>query len=193
MEQLRKVLQSLMEFYKDARMSSSHIQLSNETEFRGYYSLVFLRDHDVSRQLQTLPDDIFFSSVMMRCLRLRSLVQRGNGRGHHNAEATPNSFARFFKKVRLSATYLEACVLETWFGSIRTAAFKAMRQALGVKAVQISQVPVSVLVSMLAFDDVPQLVAFCNFLGLELVDDEQAVWFKRSTSWEGIDSVFARG
>jgi nuclear mRNA export protein SAC3 len=190
MEQLRKVLQSLMEFYKDTRMSSSPLPLPNETEFRSYYALVFLRDNDVSRQLQTLSEDIFFSDAMLRSLRLRSLAQRSNDRFvQNNAEAAQNSFVRFFKEVQRSTTFLEACILETWFGSVRTGALKALRQALGVKAVQISQVSVSMLVKMLGFDDTEQLVAFCNYVGLELVNDERgdpkAVWFKRNIPWEG--------
>jgi len=179
-----------MEFYKDTKMSASPLSLPNEAEFRAYYALVFLRDHDVSRQLQTLSENIFFSAPMMRSLRLRCLAQRSNDKFiQNNAEAAPNSFVRFFKEVRRSTTFLEACILETWFGSIRTGAFKALRQALGVKAVQVSQVPVTTLVKMLGFDDIDQFMAFCNYLGLEMVEDDngepKAVWFKRSIPWEG--------
>ena len=197
MEQLRKVLQSLMEFYKDTKMSSSPLSLPNETEFRAYYALVFLRDHDVSRQIQTLSEDIFFSAPMMRSVQLRCLAQRSNDKFiQNNAEAAANSFVRFFKKVQKSTTFLEACVLETWFGSIRTGAFKALRQALGVKAIQISQVPAATLVKMLGFDDTDQFIAFSNYLGLEVVDDEdggpKALWFKRSIPWEGFSLPISR-
>lgn len=189
MEQLRKVLQSLMEFYKDMKMSSSPLSLPNEAEFRAYFALVFLHDHDVSRQLQTLPEDLFFSAPMMRSLRIRSLAQRSNDKFvQNNAEAAPNSFGRFFKDVRRSTTFLEACILETWFGSIRTGAFKALRQALGVKAVQVSQVSVSKLEKLLGFDDTDQLIAFCDYLGLEVIDDSgepKAIWFKRVVPLEG--------
>lgn len=197
MEQLRKVLQSLVEFYKDNKKSSAPFPLPNEAEFRSYYALVFLRDQDVSRQLETLPEDIFFSEPMMRSLSFRSLAQRSNDRFvQNNSEAAQNLFTRFFRSLKSSATYLEACILETWFGSIRTGALKALRQAFGgMKAVQISQVSVEVLVSMLGFDDTEQLVAFCNYLGLELVLDENgrpiAVWFKRNVTWEGESSYIA--
>ena len=189
MEQLRKVLQSLMEFYKDNKTSLSPIPLPNEVEFRVYYGLVFLNDNDVLAQLQALPEDVFFSSAMTRALGLRSLAQRSNHKStQSNAEAAQNSFSRFFKQLKYSATFLEACVLETWFGSIRTGAFKAMRQALGVKALQISQVPFSILVNMMGFDGVDQLVAFCQYLGLEMTTDAngvlQAVWFQKSVPWE---------
>jgi hypothetical protein len=191
MEQLRKVLQSLMEFYKDTKMSSSPLSLPNEAEFRAYYALVFLRDFDVSQQLQTLPPDVFFSSPMMRSLRIRSWAQRSNDKYiQTNAEAAPNSFVRFFKEVRASTTYLEACVLETWFGNVRTSALKALRQALGIKNPQISQVPIAMLVEMLGFDDANQFVAFCDYLSLEIIGDEEtgepkAVWFRKATPWEG--------
>lgn len=193
MEQLRKVLQSLMEFYKDTKISLSPYRLPNEAEFRAYYALVFLRDQDVSRQLETLPEDIFFSKPMLRSLRLRSLAQRSNDKFvQNNSEAAPNSFNRFFRDLKSSATYLEACILETWFGSIRTGALKALRQALGVKAVQISQISVEILVDILGFDDVQQLVAFCNYLGLETVFDAnetpKAIWFKRNSAWQGQSS-----
>jgi nuclear mRNA export protein SAC3 len=189
MEQLRKVLQSLMEFYKDTNMSTSPISLPNEAEFRAYYALVFLRDNDVSRQLETLPENVFSSTTLTRSLRFRGLAQKSNDKFvQNNAEAAPNSFARFFKEVHRSATYLEGCVLETWFGSIRTGALKALRQALGVKAVQVSQVSAPILVKLLGFDDIDQFVALCIHLGLELVTDEngvKAVWFKRNIAWEG--------
>jgi SAC3/GANP family len=193
MEQLRKVLQSLMEFYKDTKMSASPIPLPNEVEFRGYYALVFLRDNDVSSQLQSLPENIFFSEPMIRSVRIRSLAQSSNDKFvQNNAEAAPNSFGRFFKEVQKSTTFLEACVLETWFGSIRTGAFKSLRQALGVKAVQISQVALSILVNMLGFDDEKQLLSLCSYLSLEVVANEngepRAVWFKRSVAWEGSSS-----
>ena len=127
---------------------------------------------------------------MTRSLRLRSLAQRSNDKFvQNNAEAAPNSFVRFFKEVQQSATFLEACVLETWFGSIRTGALKALRQALGVSRSQISQVPVPVLARMLGFDDTEQFIVFCNYLELDIVEDERgepkAVWFKRSVPWEG--------
>jgi len=197
MEQLRKVLQSLMEFYKDHKMSGASFPLSNELEFRAYYALVFLRDQDVSRQLETLPDDVFFSVPMIRSLRLRSLAQRANDKFvQNNAEAAPNSFVRFFKELKQTATFLEACVLEIWFGSIRASALKAFRQALGVKATQISQVPVITLVTMLGFDDVEQLEIFCDYLGLEYVEDNEgrleAIWFKRKVAWEGLFSLSTR-
>jgi hypothetical protein len=179
-----------MEFYKDTKLSTSPLPLPNEAEFRAYYALVFLRDHDVSRQLQTLSEQLFFSPAMLRSLRLRSLAQKSNDKFvQNNAEAAPNSFVRFFKEVHLSATFLESCVLETWFCSIRTGALKALRQALGVRAVQISQVPASMLVKMLGFDDTEQFIAFCDYLNLELVYEdtgELKVWFKRSVPWEGI-------
>ena len=171
-------------------MSTSPLALPNETEFRAYYALVFLRDHDVSRQLQTLSEDIFFSPPMIRSLRLRSLAQRSNDKFvQNNAEAAPNSFVRFFKEVQRSTTFLESCILETWFGSIRTGALKALRQALGVKALQVSQVPVPILVRMLGFDDTEQFIAFCIYLELDIIEDEagepKAIWFKRSVPWEG--------
>jgi SAC3/GANP family len=190
MEQLRKVLQSLVEFYKDNKKSPAPFPLPNEAEFRAYYALVFLRDQDVSRQLETLPEDIFFSEPMMRSLNFRSLAQRSNDRFvQNNSEAAQNLFNRFFRNLKSSATYLEACILETWLGSIRTGALKALRQAFGgMKALQISQVSVDILVSMLGFDDTEQLVAFCNYLGLEVVSENgipKAVWFKRNITWEG--------
>jgi len=191
MEQLRKVLQSLMEFYMDTKKSPSPLSLPNETEFRAYFALVFLRDPDVSQQLQTLPSDVFFSSPMMRSLRLRSWAQLSNDKYvQNNAEAAPSSFVRLFKEVRTSTTYLEACILETWFGSIRTSALKALRQALGIKNPQISQLSIPMLVEMLGFDDRDQFIAFCLYLKLEIIDDEETgeprvVWFRKLTPWEG--------
>ena len=97
------VLQSLNEFYDDARHEG--FECPNEAEFRAYYLITHLRDSDTIRQTELLPPHIFNSRYMQSALRLQSLVLRNNesrgerGRRPANSEASLNAFSRFFKAV----------------------------------------------------------------------------------------------
>ena len=56
-EQLNKTLQTLIEIYRDVRNNGG--QAPNEAEFRSYYLLAHMRDSELEREVQTLPDNIF--------------------------------------------------------------------------------------------------------------------------------------
>ncbi|PLW16339.1 hypothetical protein PCANC_21158 [Puccinia coronata f. sp. avenae] len=133
LEQVRKVLQSLNEFYDDYR--GSNCFCPNEAEFRGYYLLTHLRDSDAARATERLPERIFSNHSLQSALQLQILAQCGNmsraaGRRPANSPATLNAFTRLFKKVSSPQTsFLNACLLETHFSEIRVSALKALRSA----------------------------------------------------------------
>ncbi|POW00587.1 hypothetical protein PSHT_12968 [Puccinia striiformis] len=133
LEQVRKVLQSLNEFYDDYRESNCFCP--NEAEFRAYYLLTHLRDSDAARATERLPEKVFSDQRLQSALQLQILAQCGNmsraaGRRPANSPATLNAFTRLFKKVSCPQTsFLNACLLETHFSEIRVSALKALRSA----------------------------------------------------------------
>ncbi|KAL2312389.1 Nuclear mRNA export factor [Schizosaccharomyces pombe] len=170
-EQLRKVLQSLCEFYDDLRKVK--IRCPNEPEFRSYAIITHLRDPDVVRQSQILPIEIFDDQRVQLALRLSALAQKNNERVGHilprNTEACPNLYTRFFKLVQSPAvTYLMACLLESHFMSIRKGALKAMRKAFMSAH---ANFPCGDLKRILHFDTVEQAASFSRYYGLEVSDD----------------------
>ncbi|EPX73608.1 nuclear export factor Sac3 [Schizosaccharomyces octosporus yFS286] len=185
-EQLRKVLQSLCEFYDDLRKEG--ISCPNEAEFRSYSIITHLRDQDVVRQSQILPIDTFNDPRMQLSLRLSALAQKNNERIGHllplNTEATPNLYTRFFKLVKSSSvTYLMACLLESHFTSIRKGAIKAMRKAyMSVHA----KFPCIDLQRILQFDTINNVLDFCEYYSLEVYEEngEQVVNLNKASFFD---------
>ncbi|GAA97493.1 uncharacterized protein L969DRAFT_42828 [Mixia osmundae IAM 14324] len=180
LEQLRKVLQSLNEFYEDALFE--RMDCPNEAEFRSYSLIVHLRDSDVIRQTEALPARLFDSQSMQTALRLHSLAQRNNdGRGRRaaNSEACLNHFTRFFKLLQAeSTTFLLACLCESHFSDIRRGALKAMMRS---NLSNLPPYPLAVLTRMLGFDSTEECADFCVAFGLGVIDD--AVELNRSSSF----------
>ncbi|KAG0046704.1 hypothetical protein BGZ83_008109 [Gryganskiella cystojenkinii] len=161
MEQLQKVLTSLQEYYDDLRTEG--IVCENEAEFRAYHILSHLRDPDMIRQAQLLPNHIFYNSYIQVAAEVHALTRRSNDirrRGKVQSEASPNFFSRFFKMIAGRATtYLMACLLEANFVEIRTGALKAMNKAyLG----QHGGIAVQDLINILGFDDMEECVLNCE-------------------------------
>jgi len=170
LEQLRKVLQSLNEFYDDARIEG--LECPHEAEFRAYYLITHLRDSDTIRQTECLPYDLFNSQHIQAALRLQSLALRNNesrgerGRRPANSEASLNAFSRFFKHVaRDETSYLLACLAESHFTDIRRGALVAMRKAY---IPQNPQYPVGKLAKMLGCNDVQHCAEIAENFGLNV-------------------------
>ncbi|KAG0202955.1 hypothetical protein BGX33_009375 [Mortierella sp. NVP41] len=169
MEQLRKVLMSLQEFYDDLRAEG--IPCPNEAEFRAYHILSHLRDPDMIRQAQRLPLHIFQDPYIQVAAEMHALTRRNNDfrrRAKVQSEASPNFFSRFFKLVAGPATtYLMACILETYFVEIRKGALKALNKCY---LEQHGGIPVEELATILGFDDADECITNCTEYGLELAN-----------------------
>ncbi|ORY95200.1 SAC3/GANP/Nin1/mts3/eIF-3 p25 family-domain-containing protein, partial [Lobosporangium transversale] len=179
MEQLRKVLTSLQEFYNDMR--TENIPCPNEAEFRAYHILSHLSDPDMIRQAQLLPPHIFMDPYIQNAVEMHALSRRNNDvrrRAKVQSEASPNFFSRFFKMIAGPKTsYLMACLLETNFGEIRKGALKALNKSYYD---QHDGFPVKDLVNILAFDDEQECIANCEEYDLALTHYGQpAVVFGR--------------
>ncbi|GAA6054511.1 hypothetical protein JCM3770_005821 [Rhodotorula araucariae] len=168
LEQLRKVLKSLNEFYDDARMSGTAVPSPNEAEFRAYNLLTHLRDPDIIWSTELLPHALFVHPLLQRALALHRLAQRATlTRGER---AAPGAFARFFKLVGDAGTpYLFACILSTHFSDIRRGALEALR---GAFLRQHSAFPLTTLAKMLGCDDEADARRVCEQLGLVVRADE---------------------
>ncbi|KAI8324327.1 hypothetical protein GQ54DRAFT_256523, partial [Martensiomyces pterosporus] len=132
MEQLRKVLKTLIELYDDHRRLG--VVCPNEAEFYAYYIASHLRDSDAKRVAERLPGRIFTAPIVQQALKLHRLSQTSNE--IVSRQQPPNLFAalnlttQFFRAVSSDDTpLLLACLVEYEFPSIRRAGLKAMNMA----------------------------------------------------------------
>ncbi|TKA56638.1 hypothetical protein B0A53_01831 [Rhodotorula sp. CCFEE 5036] len=169
LEQLRKVLKSLNEFYDDLRLSGTPDPSGNEAEFRAYNLLTHLRDPDIVWSVELLPPEIFGHPLLQRALALHRLAQKSNiPRGER---ASQNAFSRFFKLVSDPGTpYLFACILSTHFNDIRRNAIDALRSAY---LKQHSAFPLRTLAKILGCDDEADARSVCEQLGVVVRTDER--------------------
>ncbi|KAJ1022495.1 hypothetical protein NDA16_003484 [Ustilago loliicola] len=178
LEQLRKTMRSLIEFYDDNRRKASasnsgnagHQTSPNEAEFRAYNLLLHLRDPETLREAELLPGDIFRSPLVQTAINLRQLAQQSNNlekRGQpRNTEATLNFFSKFFAELRKpNVNYLMACLAENSFSSIRIGAVKAMSKAY---MAQHRALPIERVQHVLGMDSAEQVVAMATHLGIEI-------------------------
>ncbi|CDZ98814.1 Nuclear protein export factor [Phaffia rhodozyma] len=183
MEQLRKVLTSLIQFYSDKRASASaqssapSLSSPNEAEFCSYLLLTHIFDADILRQTEALPANLFHTPAIQLALSLAYLAQRSNDPHPSTTRIKPNSalsqnfFTRLFKQVRKDSTpYLVGCLMESHFGEIRKAALLAICSSgrRGFKPV-----PAGELASLLGCDGLEDLEGVCEEFGLK-VDRGQA-------------------
>lgn len=167
------VLQSLNEFYDDARHEG--FECPDEAEFRAYYLITHLRDSDTIRQTELLSTHIFNSRYIQSALRLQSLVLRNNesrgerGRRPANSEASLNAFSRFFKAVAKDDTsYLLACLAESHFTDVRRGALVALKKAYIERN---PQYPLPKLAKMLGCNNVAHCAEVVENFGLGVVYD----------------------
>ncbi|KAI5476293.1 nuclear export factor [Pseudohyphozyma bogoriensis] len=168
LEQLRKVLKSLNEFYDDARFHDPPIPAPNEPEFRSYNILTHLRDPDIIWSTELLPPAVFNHPLFQTALSLHALAQRSNiERGER---ASLNAFSRFFKLLaKPEVPYLFGCILATHFNEIRRNALDALKKTY-IKG----HSPLSArnLAKILGCDDEEEVLAICDALGIPCTESE---------------------
>ncbi|KAK9468572.1 SAC3/GANP/Nin1/mts3/eIF-3 p25 family-domain-containing protein [Lipomyces arxii] len=180
LEQFNKALQTLHEFYTDARQKGA--QLPNEAEFQAYRLLSHIRDADLERQIQGLPLSVFLDSRVQLALVLRSLVQQNDisERGYTNLENAQNMFFRFFKLLKSSSvSFLFACLLEVHFTDIRMWALRSMASGYHKRG---KPYKAADLVSLLGCDNEAEVISLCDHFELTKTfgDDEITI---DVTSW----------
>ena len=145
-EQLRKVLQSLQEYYDDF---SRHRECPNESEFRSYYILSHLQDNDIYRKALSYPTHVFESPNIKFALECCSAMNRRN-------------YVKFFDLVK-GATLLEACLLHSHFIKVRKDAIHILSNACYAEPY-----PAVEVIRILGLDDEFQLRRLCEPLGIQI-------------------------
>ena len=180
LEQLRKTLRSLMEYYDDQRAVGQTYE--NEPEFRAYNLLLHARDPEALREVELLPTPVFLAEPLQWALEFRSCIQRSNlleKRGTPgNTEATPNFFTRAFRSVALpQVSYLMACLAENLFTGIRIGAIKALARAY---LPQHHGLPIKFLTRILGMDCDADTTRLLRMLNVEVYEAEAVAKVNRA-------------
>ena len=155
MEQLGKVLQTLMEIYDDA--NCSNVTYPYEAEFRAYYILTQIESAEVMARAERWKAAVFESDEVQNALTFHELVQNKLGLALFSRMRSPRT------------TYLQSCLLQRLFISMRREGLRAFNQSCIYKD---KAFPVSLLTQMMAFDSADDTVECCQHWGLE-VDSEK--------------------
>ncbi|PVU85828.1 hypothetical protein BB559_006805 [Furculomyces boomerangus] len=176
MEQLKKTLQSLLEFYDEIRLQNQSDEpiTENECEIRAYHLMSHMRDMDGRRIAEHLPDKIFWSAIIQQTLKLIRLAQCSNsliGRNEPpNLDGAQNFYSQFFKEIKSNRTpYLLSCVAEYHFASIRRSALKSLNRSILYQ--EGKEYSTAKLTSMLGFDSLEDCMEFCLEFGLSANTD----------------------
>lgn len=167
LEQFNKALQTLVEIYQDIRNHGG--SAPNEAEFRAYHLLSHIKDPELEREIQQLPEEIFASTHIQLALRFRSLAAQNNivERGYTNLVGALNMFSEFFKLVYSKETpFLMACLLETHFNEIRFYALKAMSRCYHTRGKAYSG---EKLKEVLGFHSIEKLVEFVKYYDIDII------------------------
>ncbi|KGR12010.1 hypothetical protein MG5_01642 [Candida albicans P57072] len=168
LEQFNKALQTLMEIYQDVRNNGG--KSPNEAEFRAYHLLSHVRDPDLERQIQKLPDEVYNDKLVQLALRFRKITTQNNvvERGVTNLVGALNLYTEFFRLVYSEETpFLMACLLETHFNEIRFYALKAISRSFHTKT---KPYAIQRLQQVLGFDSVQKLQKFLGYYDIDIIN-----------------------
>ncbi|KAJ8328767.1 actin cytoskeleton and mitosis protein [Batrachochytrium dendrobatidis] len=174
-EQMRKTLQSLMEYYKE--MAVKGVRMPNEPEFQAYYILTHAWSNEhVSKCESELPEHVFLDDRVQLALHLRFLMARTNEEyimGRPSVAGSLNNYAALFLAIQNSnVPYLFACCLQMEFADIRRGALKAMQRSYHcVLKAKRRWFPVQDLLRILGFEDEDEVVETLQYYGIQVDED----------------------
>ncbi|KAL3120726.1 hypothetical protein niasHT_008018 [Heterodera trifolii] len=145
-ENLSKSLQTLRHMYDD--LAKKQIFCVNESEFRSYDILLNLSDFNVHSQVLSYRASVRANPQVQLALSLSSALQN-------------NNYIRFFRLVRLQATFLQACLCHHFFPLIRSNALKVICMAYNI-------FPIETFVEYLSFDSMDEAMKFIGQFNLEM-------------------------
>ena len=157
-EQLRKTLQSLIEFYSDNRPK----KYPNEAEFQGYYILSHLFRNEFISKAEKLSLDLFLSNEIQSSIEIQNSIQRNNdsNRLMSKSSGNLNNFNLFFE-LCLQATFLQCCVLHIEIPRIRSFALKSMQKSYYYRPD--ASFSLSEIKNIFLFSDLEQTVNFLEY------------------------------
>ncbi|XP_059052206.1 uncharacterized protein LOC131846813 isoform X2 [Achroia grisella] len=152
-DNLTKCLQTLKHMYTDVGPE----QKPREAEFRGYIALLNLGDANFWWEIKQLPQEIQKSKDIVFAIRIFNALDN-------------NNYVKFFRLIRLQATYLQACILLRYFNDVRARALARIVKAYAPRGG--SRYPAQDLIDALAFESVENMKSFINHYGLRFAKDE---------------------
>ncbi|KAJ3299318.1 hypothetical protein HK104_009343 [Borealophlyctis nickersoniae] len=179
-EQLRKTLQSLMEFYDELR--ELKISPPNEAEFRAYYILT----HAFSEEIQTRMErrlrnakHVLRHPYMELAFNIRNMLA--------DDDRSLNAYGTLFKTLAASTTpYLFACALHPHFIAIRKDGLRAMDKAYyNLLSNPDGRTPLSDIVELLGYDDENAARVDLEYYDIEMTEVE-------GTTFVGIGRVLEK-
>ncbi|KAJ3045280.1 hypothetical protein HDV00_011152 [Rhizophlyctis rosea] len=160
LEQLRKTLQSLKEFYDELRQRG--VVAPNEAEFRAYYLMTHI-DLDELRFSQVLQQSnhLLGHPYLQLACKLRSLLKGVYPKGK---DLTLTAYAKLFNTIASPSTpYLLACALHTHFLAIRQKALRDMFTTIkSTHAAGDTLYPLLDVVKLLGYDSEEKALAAVN-------------------------------
>ncbi|KAJ3319962.1 hypothetical protein HDV06_005780 [Boothiomyces sp. JEL0866] len=167
-EQLRKTLQSLMEYYSEYNQ-----HLENEAEFQAYYILTFPWNNDIVSKLeQELKSEIFLDEQVQLALQIRFMMTRKNDNNLPSEDGSLNHYARIFTLLKKSkVSYLFACCIHLHFVDIRRGALKAMQKSYQfIDNEPSSGHRLEEIIEMLGFDGIEDSTSFLAHYFIDVED-----------------------
>lgn len=160
-EQFNNSLQTLTHMYNDIRSRSGFCP--NEPEFRSYELISKIKDNELDRYLQTLPDYIQNDPLVQRTIMLRSLIIEGLN--------SFNSYTEFFKAIldKSKTPFLLASLAEIHFNKIRYNALRAMTRLYHTKSKKMPEA--SYIASILGYNNIDQFLETCKLYQLQTFYD----------------------
>ncbi|CCD26980.1 Sac3p NDAI_0J00880 [Naumovozyma dairenensis CBS 421] len=169
LEQLHKSLITLSEIYDDVRNSGG--TCPNEAEFRAYTLLSKVRDPQYDKNIQELPDHIFQDDLVQLAICFRRIISNSNfiERGYIRTENCLNLYARFFQLMKSDKVpVLMNSFLQMYLTEVRFYAMKAISPCLNKRH---KPIPTSYFLELLVFNDEKELLEFCDYYSINVVDN----------------------
>eukprot|EP01080_Neovahlkampfia_damariscottae_P005386 gene5386-9193_t len=160
-ELLNKWLKSLREMYHD--LKEQGITCPNEPEFTAFFILSRLDSHESAKDLSSLSPELLSTTEIQFAIDVLIAF-------------TTSNFYKFFKLLE-KASYLNACLMHSFFTPMRQKALEIMNRSFGTKNSN-NIYPIEDVVNLLAFENVKEAIKFCKHYGISCTDEE--IIFKKT-------------
>lgn len=148
-EHLSKSLHSLKELYLDLAQNDEYFD--TESEFRGYEILFNIDDGNIMVSYLMFRDSVRQSPDVQFAIKVLHAYQ-----SHH--------YVRFFKLLE-DATFLQACIMHRYFGTVRSQALKILVKSLNGPG-KSQSMSIDTIVRLLKFENIREANLFLESHGL---------------------------
>ena len=157
---MSKTLTSLGLYYRDNNSLGRH--LPNEGEFQAYRLLLYLdKSNMFNEELAALTPRVRNTPEINFAIEMYNCIQQDN-------------YVRFFKLTAERATYLQACILHSYYMAVR-------KQALHIILASYFEYPINNLTNLLCFEDQEEVEQFVVAHGLTTILKKNEILLTRTT------------